>query len=449
MTLPDPVIVVPGITASSLRDTYPLPPEAVWQPLSKAYRRIILHPDDLAYELQEPSMVSADHVFQLVYGEMVSELRHELSDYAREQLRAGGASDAEVDVPVYPFAYDWRQPLEQIQKALATFVTTVIKKTKLMRPYHNDGYAKRGTVSIIAHSMGGLIAAGYIADKGPRARVSKVVSLASPFRGSLEAVRKMLTGKDKLSRAVSGGREREAARVTPSLYYLLPAFKGALHFDGKPNATLLRSTTWQPNVIESLDRYVRQFSLQDATTRKSGKQLFQELLDAAAAHRKGIEKLDLVATSLQSTKNWLCVVGVDSDTRVTIRASQHQGQPIFDLGTFQPVNHYGSRSPAARVQTGDGTVPYEGARSNFIPLEQVVCVTADDYGFWEWEDRTLNAAAGLHSALPTMNMVVRLTVAHLTGRGVGRYQNIWGRSAPDLPKGAQWDPPIAGLANKA
>ena len=51
--LPHPVIFVPGITASYLKDFYPLPPEVVWSVLKKQYSRVSLNPDDLA--LREPA----------------------------------------------------------------------------------------------------------------------------------------------------------------------------------------------------------------------------------------------------------------------------------------------------------------------------------------------------------------------------------------------------------
>jgi len=40
MPLPNPVILVPGITASVLRDDYPVPPEMIWSAvLKKEYER--------------------------------------------------------------------------------------------------------------------------------------------------------------------------------------------------------------------------------------------------------------------------------------------------------------------------------------------------------------------------------------------------------------------------
>jgi hypothetical protein len=94
-----------------------------------------------------------------------------------------------------------------------------------------------------------------------------------------------------------------------------------------------------------------------------------------------------------------------------------------------------------RVFTGDNTVPYFGARSKFIPNQEVVCVTPGDFSFWEFKDRILENI-GLHSSLPNMNLVQRLVVSHFKG---AIYGEIWGRPAPDLPPATKWDPPIAGL----
>src|SRR5437868_4801308 len=120
---PNPVIFFPGIMGSALRDEYPVDPETVWSPfklLIKSYDRITPHPSDLRYELEEPARVSADQVFSIVYSEFIEELRHNLSP------------EADEPVPVYPFAYDWRQPLENIETALADFIDEVVDRTKLL-----------------------------------------------------------------------------------------------------------------------------------------------------------------------------------------------------------------------------------------------------------------------------------------------------------------------------
>src|SRR4051812_31677098 len=101
-----PVIVIPGITASTLRDEYSVTLDPVWTILQKRYDRIILHPDDLRYEGLEPGRVRADQLFELPYSDLIGELRHNLTQ--RE----------DAPVPVFPFAYDWRLPLALVQHQL-------------------------------------------------------------------------------------------------------------------------------------------------------------------------------------------------------------------------------------------------------------------------------------------------------------------------------------------
>ncbi|MDA1252241.1 MAG: hypothetical protein O2820_23810, partial [Planctomycetota bacterium] len=76
----NPVIVIPGITASELRDEYQVKPENVWSAVvNHDYERITLHPDDVRYERNEPARIRADAVFELPYGELIAELRHNLT----------------------------------------------------------------------------------------------------------------------------------------------------------------------------------------------------------------------------------------------------------------------------------------------------------------------------------------------------------------------------------
>lgn len=71
MSLPHPVIVVPGITATYLHDEYPLPPEDIWKVIKKQYERIALHPNDLRYEAVEPARVQPGQIFEIAYEELI------------------------------------------------------------------------------------------------------------------------------------------------------------------------------------------------------------------------------------------------------------------------------------------------------------------------------------------------------------------------------------------
>ena len=50
-----PVIFVPGITGTYLRDEYQLPPDRVWGVIEHNFGRVALHPDDPRFEAVEPA----------------------------------------------------------------------------------------------------------------------------------------------------------------------------------------------------------------------------------------------------------------------------------------------------------------------------------------------------------------------------------------------------------
>ncbi|MGB8983590.1 MAG: hypothetical protein WCC12_17105 [Anaerolineales bacterium] len=95
-----PVIFVPGITGTYLRDEYQLSPERVWGVTGHDYARVALHPDAPRYEALEPARIRADSIFEVPYRELIQELRYNL------------CPSEDKPVPVFPFAYDWRLPLE-------------------------------------------------------------------------------------------------------------------------------------------------------------------------------------------------------------------------------------------------------------------------------------------------------------------------------------------------
>ncbi len=442
--LQPPVIVIPGITAATLVDAYTLDRDSVWSLLEKEYERITLHPDDLRYEQIEPSRVEAESLFGMPYSDFIKDLRHDLT------------SRGDEPVPVFGFPYDWRKPLADIQRELGAFIEEVIARTSLLRHYYAAGYRQKPEVDLVGHSMGGLIIDGYLATTQDR-RVRKVTTLGTPFRGSFEAVLKVATGTAALGTARSNTREREAARLMPALYHLVPSV-GVTAPD--PAWTdLFNAASWQPSVIDTIAERIRLNAVAPAPTehqrRADATALLQSMLDEARAHRATVEALSLAASGM-TADDWLSIVGVGEVTRVRLQIkADANGAPFFDLDSDDRLNGYPVPPPpppsVAVTDTGDGTVPYFGARASFIPLDHLVCVCDGDFGYWELRDRAAEALAGLHGLLPAMDLVERLVVAHFkgpkNGKGAAR-DGIWGRMPPDLPPGTAWDPPIARLKAK-
>jgi pimeloyl-ACP methyl ester carboxylesterase len=265
-----PVILVPGITATYLRDEYPLPPEDIWKVIKKKYDRIALHPNDLRYEAREPARVVPGQIYEIAYEEIIEELRYNLSTKEDEP------------VPVYPFSYDWRMPLEIVELQLADFVDEVIERTKLLKHYHKAGYQNNAKVNLVGHSMGGLIITGYLERKGKKAPVHKVATLATPFQGSFEAVIKVATGTANLGTEAPSSRERETARLTPALYHLIPSFSHGLEVTTPAiPSSLFDPGAWQPTVVDSISEFIRTKGLPTKNRKQAANDLFSALLSQA------------------------------------------------------------------------------------------------------------------------------------------------------------------------
>jgi pimeloyl-ACP methyl ester carboxylesterase len=438
MKLPPPVIFVPGITASYLTDDYQLPSEVVWSVMTKNFDRFKLHPDNPRYEANQPAVIRPGQLFEVAYRELISEVRHSLS--VRD----------DQPVPVYPFGYDWRQPLEVVERQFADFVTEVVERTKLTRHYAEDGYDDDPRVNLVGHSMGGLVIAGYLADAGKSAPVRKVATLATPFRGSFEAVVKMLTGTADLGTTAPSSREREAARVLPGLYHLMPTVKRGIEVDAGLSDSVYDPDFWQPSILQTIVEYVRLYAVDPGKKSQRVEQanaLFKTLLDTAKRHRAKVEALKLADVGLKPD-DWLAVVGVGSETRVRLKVKKAAGGvPQFDISSSDRADNFGKAftppAPDLSYQTGDGTVPFEGAQPGFLRPENLICVTPDDFGYWEVGDRLLTRVGGFHGILPNMDMVHRLIVRHFMDAD-DPHGNTWGRPAPGVAP-EDWAPAIDGL----
>ena len=141
------------------------------------------------------------------------------------------------------FAYDWRDDYLVAAKNLARLVTTLKNKDAT-------------SISIIAHSMGGLIASYYLryGHQEPEeavetwegaTHIEKVVLATVPFRGSMTALRNMKHGaRFGLNTTLI---KAYAFATFPSAYEMMPTYAPVL-LDGelKPlSHTLFESDLWQ------------------------------------------------------------------------------------------------------------------------------------------------------------------------------------------------------------
>ncbi|PWH12281.1 MAG: hypothetical protein DDG60_13980, partial [Anaerolineae bacterium] len=96
-------------------------------------------------------------------------------DNLLEELRLVGYEDG---VSLFPFPYDWRQPLETTGSELGTALDGFLAQAAA-RPY-----VRTDKVDIIAHSMGGLVSRAYIQGNGYHNNVRRLMTLGTPHLGA-------------------------------------------------------------------------------------------------------------------------------------------------------------------------------------------------------------------------------------------------------------------------
>ena len=364
-----PTIILPGFATSTLVDRATLPSKKVWRPFDvvkpnkENMKKIVPYPHHPEHSADGSARIAADVPFVARYKKLCDDLRAEL----RKQTG---------HTAVYPFAYDWRLPLELIEERLDRLIGEIIERTRLMDP---DGkiFGPQPKVNLIGHSMGGLIAAGYLASGragDTRLRywecINKLITLGTPYAGSTAIVYEMIHGLHRLT-----------LRLIPATYYLLPD----PHICG---LDLFNRRTWPAQVIASLDDHAAQVKLQD--------DLLATFLASARAYRTKLKLLR--GTQLP----WLVVTGLDQKTRTMIGYQRSGDQ--FDF--------------AATGQDGDGYVLLPSAMPDFLKENRhlsSIRISAKDYVAGEFGIRMLNALGlvQLHTNLPRMRATRRAVMDFL------------------------------------
>lgn len=125
----------------------------------------------------------------------------------------------------YSFGYDWRRDNRDTAKLLKDFITQRLIERR-------EATGKSGKVVIIAHSMGGLVAAWYLFVLGGGDTLRAFIPIGTPFAGSLNAFRLLHEGTKsvyaksvRFTPIVPDWDSADAVmRNMQSLYQLLPTY---------------------------------------------------------------------------------------------------------------------------------------------------------------------------------------------------------------------------------
>ncbi len=122
------------------------------------------------------------------------------------------------------FPYDWRLSIEYAAGQLATAAEQHLERWRTVVRHRFADKTDPDDVKLvlIAHSMGGLVARFAMMQHGLLEVTRRLLTLGTPFLGSLQAVRTLATGEHPLIKRKTSAMEM--ARTCPSVFDLLPRY---------------------------------------------------------------------------------------------------------------------------------------------------------------------------------------------------------------------------------
>jgi pimeloyl-ACP methyl ester carboxylesterase len=234
----NPVVFVHGIQGSWLKDEFPVDynDAVLWTGiLKKKFDALHLHQLDDTVDAQVNRLVMPHQAIPLIYESIVDEIRDEMDDqpYA------------------YVFTYDWRKDNRLAASALSEFIERVLHITGV-----HEKAAKRTPprqVVLIGHSMGGLVIKWCTTKIISSRKIARIITIATPFRGSLKAIEALLPGARNLFGIEQKKSMRHAARTMIGLYQLLPNWpKAVVDSSTSKPLNIFNVSSWQKSLVKAL-----------------------------------------------------------------------------------------------------------------------------------------------------------------------------------------------------
>lgn len=215
---------------------------------------------------------------------------------------------------------------------------------------------KYDEVSIVAHSMGGLVVEKYLDSSSDAAKIKKVITLGTPYWGAVMAPNTLYTG------------EVDAFPVIVSMMMALP-MKGTLNnftgvYELLPNRHFTNARNWcteQINKNEKSDFWDYVFSQKVETTLldwNGTKAFYNKYFNNNCVTTALTDHDSLYPTNTQSPMDKVDVTYIVGNNEKTAQKSKYT-DAYFG-------NHYVNTMVTEKTNEGDGTVPFLSATMNRV-----------------------------------------------------------------------------------
>src|SRR5882724_7011096 len=312
--LGDLVILIPGILGSRLvHEGRPL-----WGDDSPTFlqwaRRHSGELGRLSVASDDPSLedlgdgISADGLMQgpLVVGRFLKLAGYApLTAFLQKQLSLKLGENLQL------FAYDWRRDLRVAGRRLA------VKAEGWLQSWRSrSGNADAGIV-LVCHAMGGLVGRSYADIEGGWPSIKKIVSIGTPFLGTIRALDLLYFGLDFQKYGLALHDLTSVARTLTSVYQLLPHYPAIRTFGGQ--------------TVSPFEVRIPTFELQKI---ERARQFHRDLLDHHHRNRTKPGYVDMKCRA---------IIGV--------------GQPTVEIGRLLSNGTLAIDGEPVLHNDGDGTVP--------------------------------------------------------------------------------------------
>jgi pimeloyl-ACP methyl ester carboxylesterase len=222
----DLIVVIPGIMGSTLKcgedEVWTSRPLALLAALTKLGRHLHMlalpegigdgPPDDGVYaDALMPTLHVIPHLWTPIRGyEPLVRRLHAI------RSRLGNGQDRDLNPVVFP--YDWRLSNRYTARRLKTVVETALQR---WRDHSPDN--RTAQIVFVCHSMGGLVARRYVSHEGGGALTRKVITLGTPYRGSIKALATLADTPPSML-GQFGEELHRTIHTFPSVHQLLPSY---------------------------------------------------------------------------------------------------------------------------------------------------------------------------------------------------------------------------------
>lgn len=184
--------------------------------LGDALARLAVPPDGRDDGIRASGLVTLPATIPLITS---------IEPYTAMQQRLARVALRPEAVRVFP--YDWRRSIVHAAERLASVARehhAAWRRAWAALPLDERRHLEEPALTLVCHSMGGLVARWFAEVLGGRDIVRRIVTLGTPFGGSLNAMRALSAG-DYLPFGLFADALRDTVRTMPGVYELIAIYQ--------------------------------------------------------------------------------------------------------------------------------------------------------------------------------------------------------------------------------